>query len=449
MREKEQQTFKERLLKMTVNSITFKLVLAVVIVQILSANIGGAINVSIYQGRQLLDDMGIGTRFLDGSLGVAVTTVLNIIICSVIIVVVYDRLVLRRLKRVMAYTEEMGRGIFSRELVSKGNDEISQLAKSLNKAVGNIKLLLSDISDAARIISGSSSSLVVSVNESSCAISNINTSSMKLSGETETLTANMEEAHASAQEIRSVTGTLLEKAHNVMESSRGMQATALQMKNEMMESIRVAGAIYTERQEDILQAIEDGKIIDEIEIIANTIKSIASQTNILALNASIEASRAGEQGRGFAVVAQEVKKLAEQSANAIADIDHILARIREVFGHLSLSSKKVLDYINTDVKSEFQLLLQTGMKYEHDAQFIYNISADVDACAKVVNQSIGDIGTVIEAVSDMSGKTLSSVEEISANLSEISSAMDETAASTERQNDLSERLKKSVGLFTV
>lgn len=438
---------RDKILRLTVYSIKFKLIAAVVLVQIISANIGEALNSSIYQGRQALGDMGINTRFMDGSVGVVVTAMLNILICSVIIAVIYDRLVMKRLKKVMVYTEEMGKGNFSQELAFKGKDDISQLAQSIDKAVAGIKHLLADISDVSHIISDSSPRLLKRVNESSSAIDSINGHAVELANETELLSANMEEANASSQEIRFAVSELLEKARTAMESSHDIQVRAREMNGKVSRSIGNAGEVYAKRQADTLQAIEDSKVIDEIEIIAGTIRGIASQTNILALNAAIEASRAGEQGKGFAVVAQEVKKLAEMSATAISSIDQIVAQIRQVVVNLTQSSRSVLDYIETDVRGEFQLLLQAGEKYEQDAGFIYHVSADVNARAGSVNQSIEDIGSVIENVSRLSLKTMGAVEEISHNLAGISLAMEETAASTETQYELSGRLNQSVGRF--
>lgn len=432
---------------MKFNSIKWKLVLAVIIVQIVSSNIGGAINVGLSHANKVFDRWGVSAHLADGSLGVAATAVLSILFSSFMVVFIYDKLVLEKLSKVIAYTDEMGKGDFSQELVFKGNDDLSQLAKSLSGAVSNIKSLLIEISTASQTIGHSSARLLASVSESSVSISNINDSSIKMSSQTEALSANMEEANASVQEIHSVTSNLLDKAQNVMDFSTEMKRRALRMKGEVAQSINSSREIYIQRQEDILRAIEASKSVKEIQIIAETIRELTDQTSLLALNAAIEASRAGEQGKGFAVVANEVKKLAEQCASAISNIDSVVNRIRVAFNQLSSSSQKVLDYISTDVTSQFELLLQTGVEYERDAESISNLSIDVDGCADSVTHYIKDIGSVIEAVAEMSLQTLNSAEQISTHLSGITLMMEETNGSMEQQNDLSMRLKKSVGQF--
>lgn len=433
---------------MKFNSIKWKLVLAVIIVQIASSNIGGAINVGLSHANKVFDRWGITTHLTDGSLGVAATAVLSILFSSFMVVFIYDKLVLKKLSKVIAYTDEMGKGNFSQELVFKGNDDLSQLAKSLSHAASNIKRLLMEISAASQTIGDSSARLLTSVSESSVSISNINDSSIRMSGQTETLSANMEEANASVQEISSATANLLDKAQNVKVFSTEMKKRAVRMKDEVAQSINSSQEIYAQRQEDISRAIEASKSVEEIQIIAETIREMTDQTSLLALNAAIEASRAGEQGRGFAVVANEVKKLAEQCSSAISNIDSVVNRIRVVFNQLSSSSQKVLDYISTGVTSQFELLLQTGAEYERDAESISNLSIEVDGCANSVTHYMKDIGNVIEAVAQMSLQTLNSAEQISTNLSAITLTMEETNGSMERQNDLSVQLKKSVGQFT-
>lgn len=431
------------------NSIQFKLVIVVLIVQIASSNIGGIINNSMYQGKKALEQMGVGTYFLDGSFGVAISAVLNIIICSLLIVLMYDRLILKRLKKVIAHAENLGQGDFSKKLNFKGSDDISLLASSLDKAVGNVQELLGDISDSSRSMNASSAGLLGSVSHASTSIHQINDSASALAGETESLSANMEEASAATESIRQSVDVLLDRASHAAAASEQIRSHAKQTKEELLRSIRKADTMYAQRHSEIMQAVEREKVVDEIETIAAAIRNIAVQTGILALNASIEAARFGEEGKGFAVVAEEVKKLAEQSGAAVGNVDQIVAQIRQVFTDLSSSSKNVLDYMEREVKPQFGMLLQSSAGHEEEAERMHGIASAVNESAETVGHSVNDIGKVIEFVTGLSVRTVDNVEEINASLSGISSALEQTEQSTQEQNALADRLSERVGQFTI
>jgi methyl-accepting chemotaxis protein len=440
---------KEKLLNLSLNSIKFKLIFAVVVVQLFSSYIGQGVNIAIEQGRGALEGMGVATSSFDGAIGVAVSSGISIIISVFIIVFAYDKFVLKRLKQVMTFTEKLGNGDLTQELNFKGNDEISRLGKSLNKSILNIKSLISDIMDISKTINTSSYDLLASTKNSSSSINTINSTSSLLSEEALSLIGTTQEANSSIEEILETTHSLLNKLKTALTSSNEMELRASQMKEKVSISLEHANITFNEKQDKILKAIEAGKIVEEIKTMADTIRIISSQTNLLALNAAIEASRAGEQGRGFVVVAEEVKKLAEQSTDAISNIDTLVAQVKEVFNNLSMSSHDILNYIDSDVKSDYKLLLQTGDQYENDAKLIKNISTEVTSSANLVNTSIEEISKVIEIVSEMSEKTSISTEEININLSEITSIMNDANNSMEHQVNLTQRLEKSIERFSL
>ena len=120
---------KEKFLNSTLDSIKFKLIIAVVIVQCFSSYIGQAVNLAIARGRDALQGVGVTTFFLDGAIGVFVSAAISIIISVFIIVYIYDKLVLKRLKKVLDFTEKLGNGDLSEELNFKGNDDISKIGR--------------------------------------------------------------------------------------------------------------------------------------------------------------------------------------------------------------------------------------------------------------------------------------------------------------------------------
>lgn len=445
----EYMDLKEKILNKTIYSIKFKLIIAVVIVQCLSSYIGQGVNMAMLRARHTFEDIGISTYLFDGSVGIFISTVISICISIFIIVYIYDRLVLKRLRKVLRFTKELGNGVLSEKLNFKGNDDISRLGNSLDKAASNIKLLVSEIMGASNKINLSSGDILALVSSSHESISTINETSSILSHDAFQLIDTAHQADSSINSIKKAMDELLQRVKVGAESANEMESSAYQMKLKVTNSLEKAKATNSEIQEKIQNAIKAGEIVDEIILMSDSIKNISEQINLLSLNASIEAARAGEHGKGFAVVASEVKKLAGQSADTIANVDNLVNQVREVFNKLTMSSQDLLHYIKHIVKEDYELLLQNGDQYQKDAKIISRVTEEVTYSAELVSNSIEAISKVINQVVDVSGKTSNSTEKINTSLSEINVIMDGSKNSVEGQVNLVEHLKKSVEKFEI
>ncbi|KMN35781.1 hypothetical protein VI26_09340 [Chromobacterium sp. LK1] len=211
-----------------------------------------------------------------------------------------------------------GEGDLTLRLKDDGQDEIAATARAFNTFVAQLAQLFRGLKqDAAGVVSGvqDASQLVAGVADSSRHISDVSSSNAATLEQITVSISHIADSARQADELTSLTGASLEaSASNMQRLSSGMEGT--------VQSVRGL--------ETMLSSLD--KRSQEISGITNVIRDIADQTNLLALNAAIEAARAGEQGRGFAVVADEVRKLAERTAQATLEISNMVSAIRDETG---------------------------------------------------------------------------------------------------------------------
>lgn len=437
----------DKLRHWTIDSIKFKLILPVVVLQIFSTNIGQLVNFVFDKGREVIADAGMNTNYMDGNIGFFVSSGLSILISAFILIFLYDRLVLRRLLKVVAFTEKLGDGDLSVTLNFKGNDDISRLGSSLVKSSSNIRNLVMEIDRTFNNMHATSGLLLHSTQNSADSIQSIHATASFLAEDALHLIQEAQTVNESIAEINHTNELLIQKMESSLSASAAMKKRADRMEKEGIQSLERSQMTYTDKHKNLLKAIEAGKVIDEINTLASSVRDISEQTNLLALNASIEAARAGENGKGFEVVAGEVRKLAGQSAAAIADVDRLVAQVRDAFGYLAESSQDILNYINQDVQADYELLIETGRQYQQDAQLVTAMSEEMNAATTAMSGSVMQISSVIDKVVQRSAKTSDYTNQIKDRLGEFNIVIQDASRFTEDQTAMSNQLSSSIQKF--
>lgn len=374
------------------------------------------------------------------SVGVAVAIILGLLIALIIS---------KQIGQVLNFANAIGEGDLTQSINIDSKDEIGNMAKALNQAGSNMRNLISEIIGSASDISATSEELSATTQEISSRMEVASESSEQIAKGAQDLSATTEEVSASIEEIGATINELNNKAKDADVSVKAIKTRAFDVKEKATKNIQEGNIIYDEKRANIIKAIEEGRIVEEVKTMADSIGNIATQTNLLALNAAIEAARAGEQGRGFAVVSEEVRKLAEQSAEAVANIQTMVMQVQSAFNNLSQSGQEVLDFMANSVKPSFELLMSTGVQYEKDAEFVSEMSEDIAASTKQMSEVIDQVSGAIQNVSATAEESASGSEEILNNINEITIAVNDVAKAAQNQSELAQKLNTMVQSFKI
>lgn len=374
-----------------------------------------------------------------------VSTVLLLIVISIVI----TKLVTGSLKRIVALSDRLSKFDFSENVAIDSRDEFGIAAEGLDMAQSNIKNLVKNIVSGAEEMSASSEELSATVEEMNSQFDEINSATIDVTSVVQETSATTEELTAAIEEINSSVSLLASKATNGKLNASKIKNRAAEIKENTSSVISNTKGMYKNVEQEILKSIEKASVVEEIIIMANTIEGISEQTNLLALNAAIEAARAGEQGKGFAVVAEEVRKLAEQSSQAVNNVKLTITEVQDAFNSLSKHSNDLLKFMDRDVMEQFNSSLTTGSQYEKDGVFINDMSSEIASMSEEISATINQVEDAIKAVAQMAQTSSESVTDVKAGIGESSQALNQIALTAQGQAELAQKLTEIVSKFKI
>lgn len=369
------------------------------------------------------------------------------VILSLSICIFISRSINSSLKKMLTFAENLANFDFSHKNSISSNDEFGRTEKALNKAQQNLKDLMMVISNNSQNMNASSQELFATVEELSAKAEEIDGAVSNILAELQENSASSEEISASIESVDTHLNQLSEEALKCNRNSLASKAHAQEVVDNGTESVNKVKQIYQEKNTNMIQALEEGKIVDNISIMANTIADISSQTNLLALNAAIEAARAGEQGRGFSVVAEEIKQLAEQSTQAVIDIQNTIVKVHAAFDNLSQCSSEVLDFVNEQVTPQFEHFLAMGNQYYEDSNLVNNMSENTASMSKEVAVTADEISQVIQNIAQSSQKSSEHTQVISESIEQTTKAIEQVSLTAQEQASFAQTLDNLVHQF--
>ena len=196
-------------------------------------------------------------------------------------------------------------------------------------------------------------------------------------------------------------------------------------------------------------AIEKAKAVEKIQYLTNAIMEIATQTSLLALNASIEAARAGETGRGFSVVAGEIGKLAEQSADTVSNITEIVQEVDGATRNMSECLRTMLEFMQNKVLKDYSQFIETSIQYNADADTFRKNMTDIHGSVKDLAEALKMITISIEGINTTIGEAAKGVTDIAQKTSDVVGLTGETLQQANESAECASELKEILGRFSL
>jgi len=316
-----------------------------------------------------------------------------------------------------------GEGDLTKRIVDKSGTETQELAEWFNQFVTRVHGIIKEVAQNSREVTSASQNLLALAGS-------LNNSSHAMTGTSNTVAASAEEMSANMNGVAAAMEQFTVNIGTVASSSEEMSATITEISANTGKAKDITGQAVAASGKATAQVSELGAAAQDIGKVTEAITAISAQTNLLALNATIEAARAGEAGRGFAVVANEIKELAQQTAQATEEIRAKIQGIQQTTGH-TVQEISQISHVISDVDA---IVGSIAAAVEEQSVTTHDIA-----------ENVGQASTGVQQVNENVAQADSVIKGIAKDIAAVSSSVAEVASTAQSMHQNSETLAKLAG----
>lgn len=370
------------------------------------------------------------------------------IIISAVVGILFVEIMMKPIQKIVTVISDTAKFKFKNsnnlDKLCKRKDEIGVIAEEVMTMRKNLCEIVGEISRASENIDSNVDQLLkISQNVNEICVDNSATS--------EELAAGMQETSASTITIATNISEMYENSKGIGElvtvgekMSEEVMERAVKLRETTGKSARITMDIYSSVKEKSAAAMEASKAVDKINELTQTVMEISEQTSLLALNASIESARAGEGGKAFSVVATGISTLANQTTDAVNDINNIVAEVSIAVSNMNDSLSEVIELIENKVLMDYEGFGKVGIQYQEDAVNFKQTMDNIMTSIQNLNEMLDVVDEAIRGISDTMGEAAGGVSDIAEKTSDM---VDGTIKTSDKVDDCRKQVTNLNGII--